>query len=103
MVARYIDYSVETYGLYLALATDSNIPVDFLDEDALEEPAVLAQYKMIWVTQPDVPSVGAAGLAAWVRSGGTLATVSGAGTGDAYNTPSSVLGADLNGGVTELV
>ena len=32
MVARYIDYTVEAYGLYLALATDSNMPVDFLDE-----------------------------------------------------------------------
>ena len=32
------DYSAEAYGLYLALATDANIPVDFVDEDALEEP-----------------------------------------------------------------
>jgi hypothetical protein len=30
MVSRYIDYTVEAYGLYLALATDSNIPVDFI-------------------------------------------------------------------------
>jgi hypothetical protein len=27
MVARYIDYTVEAYGLFLALNTDSNIPV----------------------------------------------------------------------------
>ena len=38
MLAHYIDYTGEAYSLYLALATDSNIPVDFLDEDALEEP-----------------------------------------------------------------
>jgi hypothetical protein len=44
MVSRYIEYTVEAYGLYLAMATDSNIPVDFIDEDALEEPEVLAQY-----------------------------------------------------------
>ena len=30
MVSRYIDYTAEAYGLYLALATDSNIPVDFI-------------------------------------------------------------------------
>ena len=27
MVSRYIDYTAEAYGLYLALATDANIPV----------------------------------------------------------------------------
>ena len=30
MVSRYIDYTAEAYGLYLALATDSNISVDFI-------------------------------------------------------------------------
>jgi hypothetical protein len=79
------------YGLYLALATDSNIPVDFLDEDALEEPAVLAQYKLILLTEPDVPAKGMAGLLSWVDGGGTLVAVSGAGSGDEYNMPSSVL------------
>jgi hypothetical protein len=35
MVAKYVDYSAESYGLFLALNTDSNISVDFIDEDAL--------------------------------------------------------------------
>eukprot|EP01050_Picozoa_sp_SAG11_P002099 SAG11_NODE_102_length_16709_cov_31.066093_6_plen_77_part_00 len=64
--------TAETYGLYLALATDANIPVgklqlralaprllrftcfaveDFLDEDALEESEQLGHYKAIFVTQ----------------------------------------------------
>ena len=105
-----------TDGLYLALATDSNIPVDFIvrgipligprgfcvltsrvclpqDEDALEEPEVLGRYKLILLTEPDVPSAGMAGLLAWAESGGTLVAVSGAGSGDEYNTPSSALSA----------
>jgi hypothetical protein len=65
--------------------------VDFLDEDALEEPDVLEKYKLIILTEPDVPSAGMAGLLAWAESGGTLVAVSNAGSGDAYNTPSSAL------------
>jgi hypothetical protein len=99
MIAHYIDYTDEAYGLYLALATDSNLPVDFIDEDALEEPATLAKYKLIWVTEPDIPSAGAQGLASWVKAGGTLVTVSNAGTGDEYNEPSTVL--STLAGVTE--
>ena len=92
MVSRYIEYTVESYGLYLALATDSNIPVDFIDEDALEEPQVLAQYKLILLTEPDVPAKGMQGLLDWVKThGGTLATVSNAGSGDEYNTQSATL------------
>ena len=96
MVAHYIDYTAETYGLYLALVTDSNIPVDFLDEDALEEPGTLAKYKLIWVTQPNIPAAGSAGLAAWVHQGGTLVTVSGAGGSDAFDEPCTTL-SDLAG------
>ena len=92
MVSMYIDYSVEVYGLYLALATDANIPVDFIDEDALEEPETLAKYKVIYVTQPNLPEAGARGLATWVKDGGgTLVTTSGAGVADAYDEPSTTL------------
>jgi hypothetical protein len=91
MVSRYIEYTVEAYGLYLALATDSNIPVDFIDEDALEEPQVMAKYKLILLTEPDVPAKGMQGLLEWVKNGGTLAAVSNAGSGDEYNTQSAAL------------
>lgn len=96
MVSHYIDYTVEVYSLYLALATDSNIPVDFLDEDALEEPGTLARYQLIWITQPNIPEAGAAGLAEWVRQGGALVTVAGAGVSDAFDEPSTTL-SDLAG------
>ena len=52
---------------------------------------MLAQYKLILLTEPDVPAKGMAGLLSWVDGGGTLVAVSGAGSGDEYNTPSSVL------------
>ena len=99
MVSHYIDYTDEAFGLYLALATDSNVPVDFIDEDALTEPATPAKYKLIWVTEPDIPSAGAHGLTSWVKAGGTMVTVSNAGTGDEYNEPSAVL--STLAGVTE--
>jgi hypothetical protein len=91
MVARYIDYSAEAYGLFLALNTDSNIPVDFIDEDAMEEPETLAQFKLIFIAQPDIPTRGMKGLLRWAARGGTLVSVSNAGGGDEYNTPSSLL------------
>jgi hypothetical protein len=90
MVEHYIDYSAETYAWYMALATESNIPVDFLDEDALEEPQTLAQYKLIVVTQPNVPTDGQINLARWVRAGGTIVTVSAAGIADEYDDPSDI-------------
>lgn len=96
MVGYHIDYVVEAFGLYVALAIDSNIPVDFLDEDALLEPSTLAQYKLIIVTQPDVPTTGMVGLRSWVKAGGTLVTTSGAATGDRYNEPSTII-SDLAG------
>eukprot|EP01044_Picomonas_judraskeda_P021943 COSAG03_NODE_5305_length_1280_cov_5.970268_2_plen_211_part_00 len=75
-------------GIYLAVATDANIPVDFIDEDALEEPGQLAHYKAIFVTQPNIPALGTRGLLAWVASGGHLLTVSNAMNADEFDTPS---------------
>ena len=51
----------------------------------------MAQYKLIFITQPDVPEAGMKGLLAWAEKGGMLAAVSNAGSGDRYNTPSTVL------------
>jgi hypothetical protein len=44
MVSRQTDYFVETYGLYMLLSTDSNVDIDWVDEEALLEPAVLQKY-----------------------------------------------------------
>jgi hypothetical protein len=61
------------------------------DEDALEEPGTLAQYRLIWLTQPNIPAAGSAGLASWVRRGGTLVAVSNAGTSDEFDTPDDTI------------
>ena len=82
------DYLREVYGLYQTLATQLNIPVDFLDEDEMLVPASLAKLKVIFVTEPDLPLAAGAALVAWVRAGGTLVTVAGAGAFDRYDEPS---------------
>ena len=51
------------------------------------------------MTEPNIPAAGLAGLAAWVRNGGTVVSVSNAGIADEYDTPSTIL-SGLNG-VTE--
>lgn len=84
-------YKAECYGLYLALAIDGGIPVDFLDETALLEPTVLSRFKVIFLTGPNVPTAGMAGLLAWAAEGGVLATVSSAGGRDEYDEPSQAL------------
>eukprot|EP01047_Picozoa_sp_COSAG01_P032515 COSAG01_NODE_2354_length_7842_cov_10.860907_3_plen_384_part_00 len=83
----FMEYSAETYGLYLAMATDLNVPVDLIDEDALEDPSVLSHYKAIFISEPNVPAAGMAAVLSWTRHGGHLVTVSNAGVADAYNTP----------------
>lgn len=69
----------------------TGVPPDFLDEDALEEPAQLRHYRAIFVTEPNVPAAGTAGLLAWVNDGGHLLTVSNAMVADAFDTPSAAL------------
>jgi hypothetical protein len=92
MVAHNNDYTVETYGIYLALTTDSNVLVEFIDEDALLEPERLAKYKLIVVTQPNVPAAGQTQLLQWAtQSGGTLLTTSNAASADEYNAPSTTI------------
>ena len=93
---RTVDYMAEVWGLFQALSLYKNIPVDFIDEAGLLEPENLSHFKVIFVTTPDLPSAGAAALGEWVQSGGTLITVSNAGTHDEYHEPSTVL-AKLSG------
>lgn len=76
------DYLREVYALYRTLAETLNLPVDFIDEDELLVPTSLAKFKVLYVTEPDLPLAGGAALVAWVNSGGTLITVAGAGAFD---------------------
>jgi hypothetical protein len=84
MLAYAADYNAEVFGLFTALAVDQNVPVDIIDEDALLEPDVLKQYKVVVVTEPNVPAEGWAGVTKWAQAGGALVTVSGAGAFDEY-------------------
>lgn len=84
-----VDYMAETFNLYLALQ-HANIPVDFVEEDDLS-PDGLAAYRVLYVTEPNVPVENQQGLVEWVKRGGTLVTVSGAATRDRYDEPATVL------------
>ena len=81
------DYLREVFGLYSTLALDLNIAVDFMDEDQLLDAAALSAFKVLFVTEPDLPLAGGAALLKWVSAGGTLVTVAGAGQFDEYDEP----------------
>lgn len=83
-----VDYMAETFDLYLALL-HANVPVDFVEEEDLS-PAGLKNYYVLYVTEPNIPVEGQRGLVEWVKGGGTLITVTGAGTRDRYDEPSTV-------------
>lgn len=84
-----VDYLAEAFDLYLALQ-HANVPVDFVDEDDLTAEG-LKPYRAVYLTAPNVPAEGQAGLVAWVKSGGHLITVSNAAQYDRYDEPSDVL------------
>ena len=85
-----VDYMAEVFDLYLALQ-HANIPVEFVDEDDLSTQG-LKPYRVLYVTEPNIPAEGQQGIVAWVHAGGTLVTVSGAGQRDRYDEPCTVLG-----------
>ncbi len=88
-----VDYMAEVADLYLALE-HANIPTDFVEEEDLT-PAGLAAYRVLYLTEPDVPEEFQKGLVEWVRSGGILVTVPGAGRHDRYGDACHIL-ADLD-------
>jgi len=84
-----VDYMAEVFDLYLALQ-HANIPVDFVSEDDLTK-AGLSPYKVVYITEPDIPAEGQKAIAEWTASGGIAATVTGAGMGDRYGEPCTLL------------
>jgi Beta-galactosidase trimerisation domain len=68
----------------------ANIPVDFIEEEDLSRSG-LAQYRVVYVTEPDIPEEFERELASWVEGGGTLIAISNAGAMDRYDEPSTVL------------
>jgi hypothetical protein len=92
--AATVDYMAEVFDLYLALQ-HANIPVDFVDEDDLTAEG-LQSYRVVYVTEPNVPREGQAALLKWMRNGGVLVTISNAATADRYDDPCSLI-ADATG------
>jgi hypothetical protein len=84
-----VDYMAEIHDINLAM-NHSAIPVEWIEEEDLTT-AALAPYRVLYVTEPDVPAEGQTAIAEWVNSGGTLVTCSGAGTRDRYGQPSGIL------------
>ena len=80
-----VDYMAEVFDIYLALQ-HANVPTDFVSEDDLSADG-LKDYRVLYVTEPNLPIEGQRALAAWVRGGGTLVTVSGAAAYDRYDDP----------------
>ncbi|HEU4405401.1 MAG TPA: translocation/assembly module TamB domain-containing protein [Polyangiaceae bacterium] len=87
--AYHPDYAGEVADIFFAFA-HANVPVDFLGEDDVSAQG-LARYKAVYLTAPELPDESLKALAAWLRGGGTLVTVLGAGTADAYGRPSALL------------
>jgi hypothetical protein len=84
-------YTADQFGIYLALAIHGGTQVDFLDEDALLNSTVMADYKVVFVTQPNLPKAGIQQLAAWAKTGGRLVLSGGAAMADEYNTTETTL------------
>ena len=55
-----VDYMAEVFDLYLALQ-HANVPVDFVEEDDLSAEG-LKDYRVLYVTEPNIPVEGQRGL-----------------------------------------
>jgi len=84
-----LDYMAEIFDEYLALEM-SDVPADFVSEDGLAD-GTLNHYKVLYITEPDIPVKGQRAIAQWVKNGGTLAMVPGAAQGDRYDEPVTIL------------
>lgn len=92
-----VDYMAEVFNLYTALQ-HANIPADFVEEEDLS-PKGLAPYRILYVTEPNIPAEFQRGLVEWTRKGGTVVTVTGAGASDRYDDACGVMAEGL--GVAE--
>jgi hypothetical protein len=84
-----VDYMAEVFDLFLALQ-HANIPTDFIPEDDLTA-AGLKPYRVVYITEPNVPAENQKSLVEWMRVGGTVVTVSGAAARDRFDQPCDVL------------
>jgi len=82
-------YGFDRMFLWLAL-THANIPVDFISENRVAEGG-LKGYKACYYTGRNLSKDASEKLAEWVKSGGTLVTMAGAGAKDEFNRPMGML------------
>ncbi|MCX7705010.1 MAG: beta-galactosidase trimerization domain-containing protein [bacterium] len=83
-------YMAEVYDIYLALM-HANIPADFVDETDLLDLKMMSNYKVLYVTAPNLPEECIKSLQRWIDSGGILVTTYGAITADRYDEPTNSL------------
>ncbi|HXK44439.1 MAG TPA: beta-galactosidase trimerization domain-containing protein [bacterium] len=81
-------YMAEVYNLYLALM-HANIQVDFVDETDLVDSKTMANYRVLFVTAPNLPAECTSALQKWVNGGGILVTTHAAITADRYDEPTN--------------
>lgn len=89
MFHRHMAYMSETCGLHLALQ-HAAIPVQAIDEESCTGDE-LKNFRVIYITAPDLPQESAQGLVSWVRDGGTLVMTAGSGIADRYHQPITTL------------
>jgi len=80
---RTVDYMAEAFDLYSALQQE-NIPAEFVAEEDLNSEG-LKGYKVLYITEPNIPKECIPEIRRWVEAGGGVVTVSGALTRDRYN------------------
>lgn len=81
-------YMAEVYNLYLALM-HANIPADFVDETDLLDSKTMSNYRVLYITAPNLPEECIKELRKWIESGGILVTTYAAITTDRYDEPTN--------------
>ena len=81
-------YMAEVYDLYLALM-HANIQVDFVDEQDLLDQKIMSNYKVLYITAPNLPEECILAIQKWTESGGTVVTTYGSIVADRYDEPTN--------------
>ncbi len=84
------NYQSEVSLLFFALQ-NRDIPVDFVDEQDLLNSKSMSRYKVLYITEPNIPRDSQTAIGAWVQNGGSLMRELSAGSLDEYNEPCSIL------------
>ncbi len=85
MLKRNSAYGFNRMHTWMALA-HAQIPVDFLSEQQVDDD-LLKDYKVCYLSGPNLTRTAAAKLKIWVENGGTLFLTAGAASRDEYNRP----------------